>query len=52
MDVLGVGRMRREVDMVDRDIVRLLAERRRLAMAIGRVKAARGHTCLRPVARG
>ncbi|HEX2368703.1 MAG TPA: chorismate mutase [Acidimicrobiia bacterium] len=42
MDVLGVGRMRREVDMVDRDIVRLLAERRRLAMAIGRVKAARG----------
>lgn len=42
MDALGVGRMRKAVDVIDREIVRLLAKRRDLALAIGRVKAARG----------
>ncbi len=34
--------MRQEVDEIDRRLVRLLAERRRVALAIGRVKASRG----------
>ncbi len=41
MDALGVSRMRRDVDLIDREIVRLLAQRRELALAIGRVKAER-----------
>lgn len=42
MDALGIGRMRRVVDAIDRDLVRLLAKRRDLSLAIGRIKAARG----------
>ncbi len=42
MDALGVNKMRKEVDLVDREIVRLMADRQRLALAIGRVKATRG----------
>ena len=42
MDALGISRMRRVVDLVDREIVRLFARRRELSLAIGRVKAARG----------
>ena len=42
MDALGISRMRRAVDIVDREIVRLFARRRELSLAIGRVKAARG----------
>ncbi len=39
---LGVNRMRAHIDLVDREIVRLLARRQELATEIGRVKAARG----------
>ncbi|NIQ31667.1 MAG: 3-deoxy-7-phosphoheptulonate synthase, partial [Acidobacteria bacterium] len=42
MDALGIGRMRRAIDAIDRDVVRLLARRRELALAIGRIKAVRG----------
>jgi 3-deoxy-7-phosphoheptulonate synthase len=42
MDALGISRMRRAVDIVDREIVRLFGRRRSLSLAIGRVKAARG----------
>jgi chorismate mutase len=42
MDALGISRMRHAVDIVDREIVRLFARRRRLSLAIGRVKAVRG----------
>lgn len=39
---LGVNRMRAHIDLVDREIVRLLARRQEMAIEIGRVKAARG----------
>jgi 3-deoxy-7-phosphoheptulonate synthase len=42
MDALGISRMRQAVDIVDREIVRLMARRRGLSLAIGRVKAVRG----------
>ena len=42
MNSLGVHRMRLSIDMIDRDLVRLLASRHRLAMDIGRMKAERG----------
>lgn len=42
MSALGVNRMRIDVDQIDRDVVRLLARRRDIALAIGRVKAQRG----------
>ncbi len=42
MEALGINRMRKAIDLVDRDIVRLLARRRDLALEIGRVKAERG----------
>jgi 3-deoxy-7-phosphoheptulonate synthase len=42
MEALGINRMRKAVDLVDREIVRLLARRRDLALAIGKVKAGRG----------
>lgn len=42
MDALGVNRIRMNIDMLDRDLVRLLARRHRMAMEIGRIKAERG----------
>ena len=42
MDALGVNRIRLNIDMIDRDLVRLLAKRHRLAMRVGRIKAERG----------
>jgi 3-deoxy-7-phosphoheptulonate synthase len=42
MAALGINRLRGQVDLIDRDIVRLLARRRQLTAAIGRVKAVRG----------
>lgn len=39
---LGVNRMRSHIDLVDREIVRLLAKRQEMSLEIGRVKAARG----------
>jgi 3-deoxy-7-phosphoheptulonate synthase len=42
MAALGINRLRSQVDLIDRDIVRLLARRRGLTSRIGRVKADRG----------
>lgn len=42
MASLGINRLRGQVDLIDRDIVRLLARRRSLTSRIGRVKADRG----------
>ena len=42
MDALGVHRIRLNIDMIDRDLVRLLASRHELAMEIGRMKAEKG----------
>ena len=42
MSALGVHRIRLNIDMIDRDMVRLLASRHELAMEIGRMKAERG----------
>jgi 3-deoxy-7-phosphoheptulonate synthase len=42
MGALGINRLRGQVDLIDRDIVRLLARRRHLTSRIGRVKAERG----------
>lgn len=39
---LGVNRMRAHIDLVDREIVRLLARRQEMSLEIGRVKATRG----------
>jgi chorismate mutase-like protein len=39
---LGVNRMRDHIDLVDREIVRLLARRQEMSLEIGRVKARRG----------
>ena len=39
---LGVNRMRAHIDLVDREIVRLLAKRQEMSLEIGRVKAERG----------
>lgn len=39
---LGVNRMRAHIDLVDREIVRLLARRQEMSLEIGRVKALRG----------
>jgi chorismate mutase-like protein len=39
---LGVNRMRAHIDLVDREIVRLLARRQDMSLEIGRVKATRG----------
>lgn len=39
---LGVSRLRSRIDLVDREIVRLLARRRQLSLEIGRAKAERG----------
>lgn len=41
MAALGINRLRGQVDLIDRDIVRLLARRRSLTTKIGQVKAAR-----------
>lgn len=48
MDRLGINRLRDAVDLIDRDIVRLLARRRRVTTKIGRVKADRGMPVLIP----
>ncbi len=42
MNALGVHRIRLNIDMIDRDMVRLMASRHELAMEIGRMKAERG----------
>ncbi len=42
MATLGVNHMRAHIDMVDREIVRLLGRRQELALEIGRLKAERG----------
>ena len=42
MNSLGVHRLRLTIDTIDRDLVRLLANRHQLAMDIGRMKAERG----------
>lgn len=39
---LGVNRMRSHIDLVDREIVRLLSRRQEMSLEIGRVKATRG----------
>lgn len=39
---LGVNRMRSHIDLIDREVVRLLARRQELSVEIGRVKASRG----------
>lgn len=39
---LGVSRMRAHIDLIDREIVRLLARRQELSLEIGKVKATRG----------
>lgn len=41
MDRLGINRMRNRIDLIDRDIVKMLARRQDLAMEIGKVKAQR-----------
>ena len=42
MDALGVHRIRLNIDMIDRDLVGVLANRHRMSMRIGRIKAERG----------
>lgn len=42
MTALGISRMRRHIDQIDRQIVRLLARRQALSLEIGKVKQARG----------
>ncbi|CAN5777024.1 hypothetical protein BH23ACT5_BH23ACT5_20350 [soil metagenome] len=42
MTGLGISRVRRHIDQIDRQIVRLLARRQALSMEIGAVKQARG----------
>lgn len=42
MAALGINRLRGQVDLIDRDIVRMLARRRSITERIGRVKADRG----------
>ncbi len=52
MDRLGIGRMRGAVDLLDRDIVRMLARRRALTAKIGEVKADRGMPVYVPAREG
>lgn len=42
MTGLGISRVRRHIDQIDRQIVRLLARRQDLSLEIGRVKQSRG----------
>ena len=42
MDALGVNRVRINIDMIDRDLVRMLARRHLMVMRVGRIKAQRG----------
>ncbi|MGA7271553.1 MAG: 3-deoxy-7-phosphoheptulonate synthase [Acidimicrobiia bacterium] len=42
MTALGISRVRRHIDQIDRQIVRLLSRRQELSLQIGRVKQARG----------
>ncbi len=49
MDALGVHRIRLNIDMIDRDLVRLLASRHELAMEIGRMKADSGSPVRAPL---
>jgi len=42
MDALGVHRVRHNIDLINRDLVRLLARRHRMVMRIGQIKAERG----------
>ena len=39
---LGISRLRNRIDLVDREVVRLLARRRRLTLEVGRAKAEQG----------
>lgn len=41
MVALGINRLRNRIDLIDREIVRLLARRQQLAVEIGKVKAER-----------
>jgi len=41
LDRLGINRMRNRIDLIDRDIVKMLARRQYLALEIGKVKAQR-----------
>ncbi len=45
---LGISRLRSRIDLVDREIVRLLARRQKLALEIGRAKADRGWSVKSP----
>ena len=49
MGALGVHRIRLNIDMIDRDLVRLLASRHELAMEIGRMKADSGSPVRAPL---
>lgn len=42
MTALGISRVRRHIDQIDRQIVRLLSRRQDLSTEIGRVKQSRG----------
>lgn len=42
LTALGISRVRRHIDQIDRQIVRLLARRQELSLEIGRVKQSRG----------
>ena len=42
MAALGISRVRRHIDQIDRQIVRLLARRQHLSLEIGKTKEARG----------
>ncbi|MFP3913930.1 MAG: 3-deoxy-7-phosphoheptulonate synthase [Actinomycetota bacterium] len=42
MTALGISRVRRHIDQIDRQIVRLLARRQALSLEIGKVKQSRG----------
>lgn len=42
MAALGLSSVRRDIDAIDREIVRLLARRRECALAVGRTKSSRG----------
>ncbi len=42
MDALGVHQVRTHIDMIDRDLVRILARRHRMVMRVGQIKTDRG----------
>lgn len=48
MTTLGIIRMRDHIDLIDREVVRLLSRRQELALDIGRVKAVSGQAIQNP----